>query len=364
MTGTDLEKRITKILVTQFMGIGNLFLSIPFLKNLRREFPGVKILLFARSKEAGRVLMSSHLVDDLIISDFMPTSSKNFLDWRFWWSFLSIVKIFRIEKPNVVFFLYPNLKFWLPFAAMLGGVPLRVGHRYLWKKETSLFLTHYTTRNPGIHEVQQNLQLLQLLGIEARDEKMDIALPQLSVNLINNGWINIGIHPGSGNGMRIKRWDINNFIELAKRLTNKFENLKIHFFIGPEDKDLLKSLNTLRGSQNIFILKPSSLIDAIQNVIMCSLFVTNDTGLMHVARICNKSVVSLFGPTSENVTGPWPLDDPGIYIINKKLYCSPCYIHGKGKFNIVCDFRIDCLVGISVEEIFRTVEDAILKIII
>lgn len=346
------------------MGMGNLFLSIPFLKSLRRVFPDAKIILLARSKEAGQVLVYSHLIDDLIVSDFLPISSKDFLTWGFWWSFLSIVKIFRIEKPNIVFFLYPNLKFWLPFAAMLGGIPLRFGHRYFWKKETSLFLTHYLTRNPGIHEVQQNLQLLQLLGIEAQSEKMDIDLSQLSVNLINNGWINIGIHPGSGYGMKIKRWDINNFIELAKRLTNKFKNLKIHFFIGPEDKDLLNSLNTLRGSPNIFILEPYSLIDTIQNVVKCSLLITNDSGLMHVARICNKSVVSLFGPTSENVTGPWPLDDPGIYIINKKLYCSPCYIHGKGKFNIVCDFRIDCLVGIPVEETFCTVEDAIQKLII
>ena len=76
-----------------------------------------------------------------------------------------------------------------------------------------------------------------------------------------------------------------------------------------------------------------------------SVVLTNDSGPMHLAAALQRPIVSIFGSTDPNRTGPFP---QGI-VIRKKVACSPC-------FKRVCPIDFRCMKGISVEEVFEKAE--------
>ena len=83
------------------------------------------------------------------------------------------------------------------------------------------------------------------------------------------------------------------------------------------------------------------------------LFVCNDTGLMHSANYCNVPIIAVFGPTNDTLTGPQTFKNCFTDVIKLSLDCQPCSIRGAGNFNVVCDFRIDCLRGISCQTVYN-----------
>jgi heptosyltransferase II len=81
---------------------------------------------------------------------------------------------------------------------------------------------------------------------------------------------------------------------------------------------------------------------------LCRVFLTNDTGPMHVAAALGVPVVAIFGSTSPALTGPLPADETRLEIIASHVPCSPCFLR-----ECPIDFR--CLKGIGVEQVVEAV---------
>jgi ADP-heptose:LPS heptosyltransferase len=79
----------------------------------------------------------------------------------------------------------------------------------------------------------------------------------------------------------------------------------------------------------------------------CDLFLTNDSGPLHLATALDVPVVAIFGPTHPTL-GFWPLGDEDI-ALTADLDCSPCTLHGKRK----CSRGWSCLEGIRAEDVVR-----------
>ena len=81
----------------------------------------------------------------------------------------------------------------------------------------------------------------------------------------------------------------------------------------------------------------------------CKLFVSNDSGLLHVACAVDTPTVGIFGPTNPDRTGPY---SDSFTLVRKELSCIPCYT---GK-TVECD-HLDCLRKIPVEEVIEKIKD-------
>ncbi len=92
----------------------------------------------------------------------------------------------------------------------------------------------------------------------------------------------------------------------------------------------------------------TSLSEAMALIEKCDLFITNDSGLMHVAAALDVPLVAVFGSTNSITTGPC---NQNSRIVQVPLECSPCLRPECPKGHL------DCMDQISVEMVFKVVKD-------
>ena len=184
----------------------------------------------------------------------------------------------------------------------------------------SMFLLSHTPRiKANKHLV---LQYAELAMINVDDYKNDISPLKLYIEPKQHLRPTLGINAGATYGSA-KRWYPERFAEVAAEFSNKFD---IIIFGGPgevemaqEIEDNLKSLNisnftNLAGKTNIQEL--------CANIAGCSLFITNDSGPMHVAAAYQVPTVAIFGPTKHTETSQWMNEKSKI--VREDMECAPC----------------------------------------
>ena len=127
----------------------------------------------------------------------------------------------------------------------------------------------------------------------------------------------IGINPGATYG-EAKCWDKDYFIELIEMIKNEIK-CPI-FLIGGKDnfekcEYIRKKTKVLNFAGKLSIIESAALIEKM------NVFITNDTGPMHIADALGVKVLAIFGPTDVNETPPFRKNGQIIY---KSLDCSPC----------------------------------------
>ena len=132
----------------------------------------------------------------------------------------------------------------------------------------------------------------------------------------------LGINPGASYGSA-KRWYPEEFGKVASELSSRYD---IVIFGGPGEKDIAMDIEKSlieKGVDNYQNLAGSTtipeLIDRISNL---DLFITGDSGPMHVAAAFQIPTVAIFGPTKDDETSQW-MNEKSI-IVKKNLDCQPC----------------------------------------
>ena len=132
----------------------------------------------------------------------------------------------------------------------------------------------------------------------------------------------LGINPGATYGSA-KRWYPKEFAKVAVELSDRFDIL---IFGSPNEKEIADDIeNELKraGVSNYKNLAgKTSIKELIENIAALSLFITNDSGPMHIAAAFKIPTIAIFGPTRYKETSPWRNDKA--FILRKDLPCSPC----------------------------------------
>ncbi|WP_335334131.1 lipopolysaccharide heptosyltransferase II [Candidatus Pseudothioglobus singularis] len=132
----------------------------------------------------------------------------------------------------------------------------------------------------------------------------------------------LGINPGASYGSA-KRWHPEKFAEVAIDLSNQFD---IIIFGGLGEKDIAKDIEIClikKGIKNYKNLSTKTSISQLVDLISkLDLFVTGDSGPMHIAAAFHVPTVTIFGPTNEYETSQW-LNEKSV-IVKKNLACQPC----------------------------------------
>jgi heptosyltransferase II len=173
----------------------------------------------------------------------------------------------------------------------------------------------------NLHQVEKyNKFINESLGInyEAGDLKIYTRDSKSFKNLLPI----VGINPGATYGSS-KRWYPEEFAKVAIRLSNAYDIL---IFGGPDEKIIADDIERLlikSGVQNYQNLTGLTSIEELINYISSlSLFITGDSGPMHLAACFKVPTVSIFGPTNDFETSQWR-NSRGV-IIKKNLDCQPC----------------------------------------
>ena len=131
-----------------------------------------------------------------------------------------------------------------------------------------------------------------------------------------------GINPGGLYG-EAKRWYSEEFAEVSAILSGQYEIL---IFGGPNEEDIATDIEKILVDKGISNYKNlagktsiSELVDYISNL---DLFITGDSGPMHLAAAFQVPTISIFGPTRESETSQW-MNDKSL-IVKKSLDCQPC----------------------------------------
>jgi len=360
MTPVDLN-RIERLLILKVSSMGDLVHASPVAAALKRAFPHLRIGWIAEDRYAG-VLADSPRIDRLHIIPHRVLRERPF-GRAARQSVLQLARELRAERYQVALDLQGLLKsaIW----GVLGGVPLRYGaHRM--REFTPLLLRRLPIPNrPDRHVVQQYLDAARWLGapcefpdlyaspddasapeppVEFPLHVPDAARQQVACKLAQLGVDDaplISMNPSAGREW--KRWRLENFAALSDRIEAEW-GIPVVFVGGPSDKPLEKQLARLRSRPLRSLIGRTSLKEAMAVVQRSAVHVCGDTGTAHIAAAFRVPVVSLYGPTSPDRTGPYGQRARALY---KRPLCTACPPNR-------C-IRKECLQWITVDEVLAAI---------
>lgn len=344
------------ILVINMLHIGDLLLATPVLRTLRANYPSAHIALMADAKIDDLVRYNQH-IDELISVDKKGYHNKLS-------NYIRLIAQIRKRKFDLVINLHANER--ASAIAAFSGAKKIVGYSspgfgVFFDKLTNNENFDFKVKNrPDIlHQAAEHLEMLkQTLGIQIIDDNglemwTDPATEKKAELMWNDTFQNaslpvIGFNTGAS--WPTKRWTPEGFAEVADMLLDK--GFGIAFFGGPMDVDNVNDIIGKMRHQDtariaVFTGKVS-LLELAALINKCRVFLTNDSGPMHVAVAQKANVVSIFGSSNEVGFGPY---NPQDVVITTAIDCRPCGQHH-------CEHH-SCMKNIRPDQVYKE----ILKII-
>jgi heptosyltransferase-1 len=178
---------------------------------------------------------------------------------------------------------------------------------------------------PGAHAVDRYLTVLPLLGVPVQARFQWLPDRPRVADKVRAKWRPAGNHwitllPGSR--WSNKRWPIEGFTDLARRLLSLSPTLKLAILGGDDDRTSGATSTAVAPDRCLDLTGRTSLTEMIEWLRLGDLVITNDTGPMHVAAALDKPVIALFGPTDPDRTGPYCQRNHVLQ--TTQLSCVPC----------------------------------------
>ena len=295
------ERRIKRILVVrQHDQLGDMLCAVPLLQALHNRFPKSSITLIA-SPVNHRIMLNHPYLAEVINYDKRILRRSLPALWRFY-RVLSSREFDLAVVPSTV-----SLSMTSDLIARLSGARYRIGPKRLGENPnpTSFCYTHAVdldwVQTPRRHQSLRNLDILAPLHLPEENLPCVIGITDEEQNnagrylaeLRKRFPLLVGIHPGAGK--RENRWQPEKFASVANRL---FQDYKAGILItaGPMDEEPVRAMQTHLTCESVVVEnKPIREVAAIINNL--DLFITNDTGIMHVAGAVKANVLAIFGPT-------------------------------------------------------------------
>ena len=347
---TIVLSRLKNILIIMMGGIGNMIFLTPALKALRRSLPSSSFCFLLGPYGAEKAIEGSGLIDKKIVIE--PERNKGLSGYG------KLIRELRKERFTLSITSTGTNPVKSGLLCFLSGIKFRSGENVGGK---GFFYNLRIPFDKDRHEVESNIQLVQSLGIEVKDRSLFVQRSEEDRNFAGDlftqhslkGKSVIGIHPGSGvHQAGFKRWPKERFSRLADQLIGDLE-AEVILFGGADEVELADEIKKMMRSEPIVMSGKTSLAQTAALIEKCRLFISNDSGLLHVASAVNTPVIGIFGPTNPKRTG---LYSDSSAVIRKELGCSPCY---QGK-PVRCS-HLECLNLITVAEVFEEAQKRLEK---
>jgi len=341
-----------RILIINPYGIGDVLFTTPVISNLRQAYPQASIAYLANARTADFFKFNPDIAQVFVYErdEFVGNIQK----------YLKLFNSIKRQKFDVVFDFSLNSSFgFLSFAC---GIKKRVGFDY---RKRGRFLTDRVplAGYEEKHVIEYYLDLLRLIQIPVRPTPMKLDVPSKDIQWAQE-WLNrhnidpakplIAVLPGGGaswgKAARHKRWSASNFAHLMDKIVENFD-AAIILMGDSKEEELCREVVSLAHFPLHFAVGETSLLGLAALLMRCQGAIVNDGGPLHVAEAVGVKTVSIFGPVDPQVYGPYPAS--GHTVVQKGLPCQPCY----RRFRMARCGHISCLVELSVEEVYRKVQN-------
>jgi heptosyltransferase-2 len=332
---------ISRILIIQTAFLGDVILCTPLIKATRKLFPDsfISFLLIPQTKN---ILGNNPHLDEIIVYDKKREEKglKNFF---------KIVK--KIKMKNFDLAIIPHRYLRSALLAYLAKIPQRIGFN---KSMGSFLFTQKVTYQNNLHEVDRNLSLLSdfSCGLEERTPELFPGSEDFSYasQLLRDSGIRendkiVGIAPGSA--WATKRWLLERFAEVSDLLI-KEAGAKVIFVGSKEDEKLCSEIANLMKEKPVILAGKTNVLESAAIISKCKVILSGDSAPVHIASAMKKPAVAIFGSTIPEF-GFAPYGEGNI-VIEKKMDCRPCGIHGKNKCP---EKHFKCMIEITTQEVFE-----------
>lgn len=310
-----------RILVIRLSSLGDIILTTPVLDALKENYENSEISFLTKQKYQG-LFESDPRVDSVIY--FEPEGKDKGVS-----GLLRLIRGLNQEKFDLIVDLHSNLRSF--FIRLLVKANKKV--HYHKKLIARFVMVHFKSwKVKQVSTIDNYLESTGEIG-----EKAWSRIPRLYSKKENEIWaenfftenglakdeILVGIAPAAK--WETKRWDLDKFSSVAKSLSQDL-SAKI-LLVG--DKDDLKPIEGIEnyvGKERTIQAVDLHLDRLIALVERCSLFISNDSGPMHLTSASGVPTIGIFGPTSPGLGfSPSGLEDKVFWV---GVDCSPCSLHG------------------------------------
>jgi heptosyltransferase II len=314
----------SNILIRATNWVGDAVMSLPALRAIREKFSTARISVLAKPWVADLYGRESFIDEIILYSGESPWRTGHELRSRRFDCAILLQNAFEAA--------------WI---AWLARIPTRIGYK---RDGRQLLLTRAVdVPKPGEIPRHERFYYLELLR---RADLID-ALPasdaiRLHRGVMPNGKPIIGISPGAAYGTA-KRWVPERFAEAAATLAT-VRGASIALFGSKTERELCAEVaRLLEGHAVINYAGQTTLGQFIDLASGCELFLTNDSGSMHIASALGVPTVAIFGATDDTTTGPTGLN---ARVVRQPVDCSPCLLRE-------CPIDHRCMTGVSADRVVR-----------
>ncbi len=330
-----------KILIRAANWVGDAIMTTPVIRAVRKNFPKAEITILAKPWVIP-VYENNPYIDKILVYESNNRHKRGV-------GTLLLAKDLRGYHFDLAILMQNAFEAGL--ISFMGGIKERVGYNtdgrgFLLNRKVKLnpelkkghLIDYYIGILKGAHLADDGRALDLFLCESDREfagrflekEEFDLSKPV------------IGINPGATGGTA-KRWFPKRYARVCKNLAKKLK-VKILIFGGPKDFELGKYIAKLSEDCCINIAGTTSLGQAFALIEKCSLFITNDSGLMHAAAALNINQVAVIGSTDYVATAP---ANENSIMVRAEVFCSPC-------LKDVCPTDHQCMDKISVDMVMET----------
>ncbi|HVX09991.1 MAG TPA: lipopolysaccharide heptosyltransferase II [Pirellulales bacterium] len=310
-----------RILLIKPSAVGDIVHALPVLVRLRERYPAAQIDWFVTPENAD--LVRHHPALSNVVLFDRRRYARFGREWHATKGALNLLGTLRRNRYDLVVDLHGQLRSALFTVAT--GAPVRVGFEKTREGAWLVYSHHIPLLTESVHAVDRYLWLGHVLGFEAGVPDFRIYLPTETEERVERllGRLERGrplalLVPGTV--WQTKHWRVEGFAGVARYLMRR--DFDVVLAGGPKDRPRVREVADL-CPQAYDLSGQTTLAEMIGLVKRATVCLTNDSGSMHLAVALNRPVISVFGPTSPTLTGPYGRLDA---VVQAHVPCSPCLL--------------------------------------
>ena len=349
-------RQFNRILIVRTDRIGDVLLSTPVIKAVRGNYPDAYIAMMVRPY-ARDIVDGNPYLDEVLIYDKDEIHKS-------WFSSLKFSLNLKKKRFDLAIVLHPTNRAHI--ITFLAGIPQRIGYN----KKFGFLLTQRLLDEKRFgekHESEYALDMIRTLGIQVKDKSVFMPIKKESEEyierLLQDSGVTgqdrlIAVHPGAS--CPSKRWPPERFAQVADKLiqdylptgqaslpVGKEGKLKVVIISSPEQVNIGKRVIGVMSNRPVDLCGKTTVSQLASLLKRCVLFISNDSGPVHIASSVGTPVVALFGRNEAGLSPiRWgPLGENDV-VLHKEVGCIECLAHN-------CQKNFACLKAITVDEVYQ-----------
>jgi len=344
---TEYSPMGTRILIIKLAAMGDVLRTVSILPGLKKQFP-VSHVSGVIANESRSLLKNNSMIDRVL-----PLNVATLAELR-GRAFDLLINLDKVgEATGLAMSVQAKLKLGFGMSEYGTLIPLNEEADYIYRLglDNDLKFNKNKKTYPEL--------IYEACGLDYRGEGYDLTLNvdgdsyaeeqmrQLAKDETSTGEFSkgpkVGLNPGSGRVFPTKKWHLNRYAELAKKIKDELKG-EIFLLGGPDEIELNRKLKeripfAINIGHNHSVLNFAALIKQLD------LVVTGDTLAMHLALALQKRTVAIFGPTCESEIDMFGLGN----IHAGSVDCRPCY-------KSVCPYNLECMDEVTVDAVYASVK--------